>query len=105
MVGNKISETLHEVKISLGTVKKKFPKILERNKTLIKITKLLKEILWKNLEMTREKWIKLSNLSSDPKWGTLVLGQFVFRAIVFLTPVCFILQEELLLNFWLGWAY
>lgn len=45
MVSNKISETLHEVKISFRTVKKKIPKILERNKTLIKITKLLKEII------------------------------------------------------------
>lgn len=33
MVSNKISETLHEVKISFRTVKKKTPKILERNKT------------------------------------------------------------------------
>lgn len=84
MVSNKISETLHEVKISFRTVKKKIPKILERNKTLIKITKLLKEIIWKNLDMMKEKWIKLSNLSSDPKGRTL--GQFVFRAIVFPYP-------------------
>lgn len=67
----------------LELLKKKLPKFWKETR-LIKITKLLKEIIWKNLEMMKEKWIKLSNFSSDPKGRTL--GQFVFRAIAFPYP-------------------